>query len=136
MMLEEKLPAQQDKDMITFKQTGDFIKLNNFFEKALEVFDSGILDKYGKKGVEALAAATPKDSGRAANSWYYEIVREKGSVKLIWSNSDIEGGCNVAILIQYGHATKDGSRVPGVDFINPAIQPIFEELSKEVTKGV
>lgn len=122
--------------MITFKQKGDFKKVNSLFEKCLEPFDLGVLNKYGKRGVDALSFATPIDTGLAANSWYYDIVRYDGGVKIVWSNSDIEGGYNVAILLQYGHATKDGTRVEGIDYINPALRPIFEEIKDEILKGV
>lgn len=122
--------------MISFKQKGNFKKVDSFFEKCLEPFDLGVLNKYGKRGVDALSFATPIDTGLAANSWYYDIVRYDGGVKIVWSNSDIEGGYNVAILLQYGHATKDGTRVEGIDYINPALRPIFEEIKDEILKGV
>ena len=124
-------------NMVTFEEHGDFKKLNNFFEKCLEIVHFGFLDKYGRRGVEALSAATPKDTGLAASSWSYEIVREgKNTVSLQWHNDDIENGYNVAILVQYGHATKNGSWVEGIDFINPALTPIFEEIKDEVWKEV
>lgn len=123
--------------MVTFIQHGKFKKLNSHFQKWLEIVDLSWLDTYGKKGVEALTLATPVDTGLLKSSWYYKIEREKnGSVKLIWCNDDIEGGCNVAILIQYGHGTKNGTYIPGIDFINPTIRPIVEQISEEVRKEV
>lgn len=122
--------------MITFKQKGDFKKADSFFEKCLEIFDAGIFDKYGQMGVKALSDATPKLTGLAASSWYYTIERDNKGTKLIFSNSDIEGGCNVAILIQYGHGTKSGGYVEGRDYINPALQPIFEDLKNKLLKEV
>lgn len=122
--------------MVTFSQKGDFKKLNSFFQKMLEVCDLGFLDKYGKMGVQALAEATPKNSGLAAESWYYEIERNKRGVILRWCNKDIEGGYNVVLLIQYGHGTKNGGYVEGRDFINPALKPIFDQILKEVLKEV
>lgn len=122
--------------MVTFNQHGDFKKTYSFLERCLEVVNFGYLDKYGRRGVEALSAATPKDSGLAANSWNYQIQREGHTVTLSWYNSDIENGYNVAILIQYGHATKNGGWVQGRDFINPAIQPIFEEIKQEIEREV
>lgn len=122
--------------MITFKEKGDFKNLNNFFEKAKETIKQGTLDNYGRRGVEALASATPKDTGLASQSWQYSINRSKGSVSIEWFNTDIEDGYNVAILLQYGHATKNGKFVKGIDYINPAIKPIFEELAEEAWKEV
>lgn len=122
--------------MITFEGKGDFKKTNSFFEKLLENFNVGALDKYGKLGVEALSAATPVDTGLAASSWYYKIEHDKGSSKIIWGNSDIEGGCNVAILVQYGHGTRNGGYVQGRDFINPAMRPVFDEIADKAWKEV
>lgn len=122
--------------MITLKARGDFSKANRFCERLLELFNSGILDRYGKKGVEALSAASPKETGLMADSWGYEIVRSRNSVKIIWTNDDIEGGYNVAILVQYGHRTKSGTFVEGIDYINPTMRPIFIELAEELTREV
>lgn len=122
--------------MISFKEKGDLKKTTMFLEKCLEPFNMGVLDKYGRMGVEALRAASPIDSGRMAHSWYYTIEHTDSGVKLIWSNSDIEGGYNVAILVQYGHGSKSGRYVPGRDFINPAMAPIFEQLKDRLLKEV
>lgn len=116
------------------KGGNDFRKANGFLERCLEVAKLGYLDRYGRRGVEALSAATPIDTGLAASSWSYDIERSDGQVRLTWHNSDIENGCNVAVLVQYGHATKSGSWVEGVDFINPALAPIFEQISNDVWK--
>lgn len=124
--------------MISFKASGDFRKANSFFEKLLETASLGTLDRYGEQGVKALREATPKDSGLASDSWRYEIVRENGLTSIVWHNDDIEGGCNVALLLQYGHGTKNGGWVEGIDYINPALAPVFDEIAqnawKEVTK--
>lgn len=122
--------------MITFKEKGDLSKTTMFLEKCLEPFNMGILNKYGQRGVEALRAATPIETGRLAHSWYYDIEHTKTGVKIVWSTTDIEGGYNVAILVQYGHGTKSGRYVPGKDFINPAMAPIFEQLKDELLKEV
>lgn len=122
--------------MITFHAEGDFKKLNSWFEKVLEIGNLGVLDKYGKEGVKALSNATPILTGLAASSWYYTIERKGSTVSVIWSNSDIEGGCNVALLLQYGHGTRNGGYVQGIDYINPAIRPIFEEMAKNAWKEV
>lgn len=124
--------------MISFRQKGDFSKLNSFLEKAKESIKLGNLDSYGREGVEALSSATPKDSGLTANSWYYEIVRKDGSVSIEFKNSNINKGVPIAIILQTGHATNNGGWVEGRDYINPAIQPIFDKIAekawKEVTK--
>lgn len=124
--------------MIRFTQKGDFSKVTRYLERLKETVNLGVLNKYGKKGVEALRAATPKDSGLTADSWYYEIVHKKGSATINFCNSNIKDGIPIAILIQYGHGTGNGGYVEGRDFINPAMRPIFDEFAnaawKEVTK--
>ena len=124
--------------MITFKQKGDFSKLTRFLERAKEAVHLGNLDKYGQAGVEALAAATPVDSGKTASSWYYQITHKNGSTTISFHNSNIQNGVPIAILLQYGHGTRNGGYVQGRDYINPAIQPIFRKIAddawKEVTK--
>ena len=120
--------------MITFRQDGDFSKLTSFLEKSKELFNVGILDKYGRKGVDALAAATPIDSGETANSWYYRIENRNGSAAISFYNSNIQNGVPIAIILQYGHGTRNGGWVEGRDYINPALQPIFDELAKEAWK--
>ena len=124
--------------MITFRQKGDFSKSMRFLERAKNVVRLGELDKYGRAGVAALASATPIDSGETANSWYYEIVRIAGSVTIEFHNSNIQNGVPIAIILQYGHGTGTGGWVQGRDYINPAIQPIFDNIAndawREVTK--
>ena len=124
--------------MISLRQKGDFSKLTKYLEKVKEGFDVGILDKYGQAGVRALASATPVDTGLTANSWYYKIEKSKGSVSIAFYNSNIQNGVPIAVILQYGHGTKNGGWVQGRDYINPAIRPIFdaivEDAWKEVTK--
>lgn len=115
---------------------GDFKKTFSFFEKAKEAVHLGVLDKYGREGVAALAAATPKDTGLTAASWTYEIVRNDGSASIIFSNTNVVDGVNVAIILQYGHGTKNGGYVRGRDYINPAIRPIFDKMAEEAWKEV
>lgn len=118
---------------ITFSHRGDFSKTERFFNFLLRRDYLNILDKYGKMGVEALRAATPVDTGLLASSWNYVIERDDKITKLIWVNDDIEGGMNVAILIDRGHATKSGGWVPGLHFVDEAIDPIIDQLVREVT---
>lgn len=124
--------------MISFRQKGDFSKLTNFLEKAKETVKLGNLDKYGRMGVAALASATPVKSGLTANSWYYEIKREKGSVTISFNNSNIQNGVPIAVILQYGHGTRNGGWVQGLDYINPAVKPVFDQIAndawREVTK--
>ena len=122
--------------MIRFKQKGDFSKVTRYLERVKEIARLGILDKYGRKGVEALSAATPVDSGLTASSWYYEIVRKQGSATITFNNSNIQNGVPIAIIIQYGHGTGTGGWVEGRDYINPAIQPIFDEIANEAWREV
>lgn len=122
--------------MITFNQKGKFKKLDNFFQKALDVVNLSDLDKYGKKGVEALKASTPKDTGKTAESWGYEIERNNGRATIKWYNTNIQDGCNIAVILQYGHVSRNGSWVEGTDYINPAIKPIFNEIAEEAWKEV
>lgn len=124
--------------MITFRQKGDFSKLTRFLERAKHVIKLGDLDKYGREGVAALASATPIDSGRTANSWYYEITNQNGTASINFYNSNVNKGVPIAIILQYGHGTRNGGWVEGRDYINPAIQPIFDRIAndawREVTK--
>lgn len=124
--------------MISFRQKGDFSKATSYFKKVKNPIPIGVLEKYGREGVAALASATPIDSGQTANSWYYEIARGKGFVSLQFLNSNIQNGVPIAIILHYGHGTGTGGWVQGRDYINPAIQPIFDKLAndawREVTK--
>ena len=139
MKLEKSNTIQEDDVfMITFRHKGDFSKLTSFLEKAKEAVHLGALDKYGREGVVALASATPVDSGETAKSWSYEIIHENGRSTINFCNSNINQGVPIAIILQYGHGTGTGGWVEGRDYINPAIQPIFDKIAndawKEVTK--
>lgn len=123
--------------MITIRQEGDFSKLTNFFEKCKSLIDRSNLDKYGRQGVEALSSATPRDTGLTASSWSYEIIRKNNSARLIFKNSNVTSeGTPIAILIQYGHATKNGAWVEGIDYINPALKPVFEGMADNIWREV
>ena len=122
--------------MITLSSKGNFSKLNNYLEKLRESAKVGILDKYGRAGVEALSAATPVDSGLTASSWYYEIEHSDTGASISFFNSNVNEGVPIAIILQYGHGTGTGGWVEGRDYINPAIQPIFDEIVKSAWKEV
>jgi len=122
--------------MISFRIKGDFKNTERFFGNAQDKLPRSIrliFDKYGKKGVEALKYYTPKDSGTTADSWTYELH----NWGISWNNSNtISTGVPLALLIQYGHGTRNGAYVQGRDFLNPAIQPIFDQISNDIWKEV
>jgi hypothetical protein len=119
--------------MITFKHRGNFNKTRIFFVRMIKAKYLSVLEKYGQLGVEALAAATPIDSGLTAASWSFEIEYGVDSTTIKWANSNVVGGwANVAILLQYGHGTGTGGYVEGIDYINPALKPIFDKLAEDV----
>lgn len=124
--------------VIEMRQSGDFKKNLTFLTNLRKKSIRPILEKYGQKGVEALAEATPKATGKTAASWSYEIKMEKTGAVLSWKNANIVDGVPIAVILQYGHGTQNGGYVQGVDYINPAMKPVFDtirdELWKEVTK--
>lgn len=123
---------------IKVTQRGDFKHLERFLSsaKTIDSRTKAILEKYGQIGVDALSNATPRDTGLAASSWYYEIERGNKGYILHWCNSDIENGVNVALLIQLGHGTKSGGYVQPVDYINPALKDIFDQILVDVWREV
>lgn len=122
--------------MISFRHKGDFSKLTRFLERAKEVVHLGCLDKYGREGVAALASATPVDTGLTADSWYYKITNDGQSAKVTFYNSNIQNGVPIALILQYGHGTRNGGWVQGRDYVNPAVQPIFDKLANEAWREV
>lgn len=122
--------------MITFRQKGDFSKMTRFLEKAKEAVRMGDLDKYGREGVAALASATPVETGLTANSWFYEIEHKNGSSTISFHNSNIQNEVPIAIILQYGHGTRNGGWVQGRDYINPSIQPLFDKIANEAWREV
>ena len=122
--------------MISFRQKGDFSKTKRYFERVKAAARLSVLDKYGREGVAALASATPTETGKTASSWFYEISHDKGSATITFSNSNINKGVPIAIILQYGHGTGTGGWVEGRDYINPAIQPIFDKIANEAWKEV
>ena len=122
--------------MISFNQKGDFSKLTGFLERIKETVKLGDLNRYGREGVRALSDATPVDTGLTASSWHYEIARGKDSVAISFHNSNIQKGVSIAIILQYGHGTRNGGWVEGRDYINPAIQPVFDKIAQEAWEEV
>lgn len=122
--------------MIKFKHKGDFSKLTGYFEKVKEAVKLSDLDKYGREGVALLASATPIETGETAGSWGYKIEHSSGSARICFYNSNIHDGFPVAIMLQYGHGTRNGGWVEGRDYINPAIQPLFDKIVEDAWKEV
>ena len=114
--------------MIGFRQKGDFSKTVNYFQRLKNANIIRILERYGQEGVAALSSATPVDSGLTASSWYSKVEVNNTSAKLIFCNSNVNKGVNIAVILQYGHGTGTGGWVEGRDYINPAIQPIFDKI--------
>ena len=122
--------------MITFRHKGDFSKTRRYFERLKEIAKFSILDKYGQVGVNALASATPVDSGLTASSWYYQIEHRDSGDAIAFYNSHSNKGVQIAIILQYGHGTGTGGYVQGRDYINPAIQPVFDKIVEDVWREV
>ena len=123
--------------MVELKTSGDFNKTFKYLQKLNDVTKNDILDRYGRIGVDALKLATPKDTGNTAESWGYKIVKGNNSIKLVFTNSNkTSTGTPIVILLQYGHGTGSGGYVYGRDFINPALQPVFEKLADEIWEEV
>lgn len=120
----------------SFSSTGSMDSFISWLQKAAKKDYSKILEPYARSGANALAAATPVRSGMAASSWGYEVKQDKDSVSVIWTNSDVENGFPVVIMLQYGYATGTGGYVAGRDFINPALRPIFEQIERDVWREV
>ena len=122
--------------MITVKQKGDFAKLTRYLTKAKSAAKVRDLDRFGKEGVAALASATPVESGLTASSWHYKIEHKKGFASISFYNTNIQNGVPIAIILQYGHGTRNGGWVQGRDYINPAIQPIFDKIAEHAWREV
>lgn len=118
--------------MITVTQKGRFRKLSHYLDRSKNVDVLRIAQFYAEQGLEYLRQATPKDSGKTADSWYYQIEQSDGKTRIIYSNSNIQNGVSVAILLQYGHATGTGGYVEGHDYINPVVEQIFEDVKNNV----
>lgn len=122
--------------MISLSSSGSFDKT----ERALKRMKSGdafkILDRYGQMGVDALASSTPAKSSLTATSWSYRVTHKKGRWAITWNNTNIVDNVQIAVILQYGHATRNGGWVEGIDYINPALRPLFDKLAEDVWKEV
>lgn len=121
---------------VTFRQRGDFSRTEKFLRKARTAIKFRNLDKYAEAGLAALQSATPYDTGETARSWYYEIERTDTSVSVVYKNSNIQNGIQIAIILQYGHGTGTGGYVEGRDYINPALRPVFDKLADDAWEEV
>lgn len=120
--------------MIRLKSSGDYAKVSKYLDELNGYSNKINLDQYGQKGVEALKSATPKDTGKTADSWNYSITHNKNNTYISWYNNNNNDGVNIAIILQYGHGTKNGGYVRGQDYINPSLKPIFDEIEESVVK--
>lgn len=122
--------------MISATSHGSFDKTNKFLQtmKSETIFNA--LDRYGRMGVDALSRATPVDTGETAQSWGYQVAHKKGFHSISWFNTHEEDGVNIAVIIQYGHGTGTGGFIHGIDYINPAIRPIFDKIVDDIWRQV
>lgn len=121
---------------ITVSASGDFKNLERFLKNAGSRNYRRLLEEYGRKGVDALSMATPVDSGMTASSWSYDISETSNGFEINWNNSNVNDGVNIAIILQYGHGTGTGGYVQGRDYINPALQSVFDGFVDDLTKAV
>lgn len=122
--------------MITIESHGEWKLTRNWFDRMTKLDLALIMNQFGKEGVSALAAATPSRSGLTSKSWNYEVTRKGNNWKITWTNSNVNKGANIAVLIQYGHGTRNGGYVVGRDYINPAIRPVFDKIAQKAWKEV
>jgi hypothetical protein len=122
--------------MFSIESKGSFDNTESFLRRASSGSIFATLERFGQMGVDALRAATPADSGETANGWYYEVVKDSKSWSIIWGNNNVVDGRPIAVLLQYGHGTRNGGFVQGRDYINPALQPIFDQITAEAWKAV
>lgn len=122
--------------MIRIRQRGDFKKTEKFLKKSFGRRYIRILEKYAQQGVSSLSASTPVDTGLTASSWTYDIVQNEDGISIVWKNLNIQKYVNVALILQYGHGTRYGGYVEGIDYINPALKPIFDKMADAAWKEV
>ena len=124
--------------MVSFKEKGDFKKTEKRLKKLenVQAIIWNVMNKYGVPGNYALANATPEDSGETASSWRYTAEHLANGIAIYFSNDNVNDGANIAILLQYGHGTRNGGYVQGRDYINPAIRPIFDQIAEEIWREV
>lgn len=122
--------------MITIESQGEWKLTRNWFDRMTKLDLALIMNQFGREGAAALASATPSRTGATAKSWNYEVTRKGNNWKITWTNSNVNKGANIAVLIQYGHGTRNGGYVVGRDYINPAIRPVFDKIAQKAWKEV
>lgn len=122
--------------MIRFQQRGNFSKTEKLLKKSFGKDYRSVLEKYAQEGVRSLSDATPIESGETASSWDYDIIQNESSLSIVWKNYHINKGVNIAVILQYGHGTRNGGYVEGRDYINPALRPIFDKMAEAAWKEV
>ncbi|MBO7453570.1 MAG: HK97 gp10 family phage protein [Clostridiales bacterium] len=122
--------------IITMTHHGSFTTTEKYFERLKELFKRGELDKYGELGIEYLREYTPKNTGLTSESWIYEINYDSDGMEIVWKNTNVQNGQEIAMILQYGHGTGSGGYVKGIDYINPALKEVFKQLSKDAEKEV
>ncbi len=120
--------------MIRLKAKGSYKKSLSWLDRLLLYFKKGGLNKFGERGVQALMSATPKDTGKTAESWTYNVEYGNGKASIVWSNTNVNNGVNIAIILQYGHGTGTGGYVEGRDYINPAMHSVFDSILDDAWK--
>jgi LysM repeat protein len=136
MLLEDEILTLRGDAMIKISDKGDFRNTERFLTNAQKLNTRKILESYGWKGVQALSVATPKDTGETSNAWEYDVKVSTTKCSVTWYNTNLENNVPVAILIQYGHGTKNGGYVQGIDYINPALKPIFDQIAEALWSEV
>lgn len=121
---------------LEFTYKGNWGKSINFLNTAKKLKAIAICNSVGKEGLTALEQATPKRTGKTAANWYYKLDETKDGYKITWCNANVKDGTNIALLLQYGHATRSGSYVEGIDYVNPALKPVFENIGTKALKQI
>ena len=139
MPLEEKhyILAGDGRYMgIVITHRGNFRNTERFFNRMSKFEITSLLNKYGERGVAVLSAATPQNTGKTSESWNYEVERTGSGYSIIWTNTNINDGVNIALILQLGHGTGTGGYVTGIDYINPSLGPVFDEIADEAWQEV
>ena len=122
--------------MIKIKHRGSFRHAEKFLQNGSKRAYISVLKRYGEEGVAALRESTPKDTGKTADAWSYSIEQSASGATIYWTNRHVNRGVNIAVILQYGHGTGTGGYVEGIDYINPALKPVFDRLAKEAWDAV
>jgi hypothetical protein len=122
--------------MLKLESSGSFAKTTKFLEFLQSNRMFNVLDRYGREGVDALSRATPRETGETAGSWRYTVTHTAGRHAINWYNTHKEDGVNIAVILQYGHGTGTGGYVEGIDYINPAIRPVFDRILEDIWRQV